>query len=291
MSIFLPHDIEGPSGFNEETAETTAAASPDRPVVRFTCKEKDEEEMFYFPSPPSISFSGVGSYGSIDQSVSSGLQDAIAGLPLIGKISGNLQAAGKVVANPHTNTTFTANGVRNSTFTFKLMPQSADESNDVKKVIEYCNRMVYAKPAPSKLVGSMVLQYPPLWHIDFLAGGEDNPYVQSIFESYLTNFQVVYNSDGNAYYNNNAPLDIELQFSFQEARVLNRSDIEHLQTPGKRGDNDDSLVSSVAKELPAVSDVSSGIAAAKKVAVDATTTKGGTSLFGKVTGALSRWTK
>ena len=51
-----------------------------------------------------------------------------------------------------------------------------------------------------------------------------------IAESYLTNFQVIYNASNSSFYEDGSPQTIDLQFTFQEVKMLTREELVTLES-------------------------------------------------------------
>ena len=67
--------------------------------------------------------------------------------------------------------------------------------------------------------------------------GTENPFIPRIYSTYCTSVNSNFNSTGNVYFVDNAPLEVDLAISFQETRALNRHDIEQMENDqlGNRG--------------------------------------------------------
>jgi hypothetical protein len=58
----------------------------------------------------------------------------------------------------------------------------------------------------------------------------ENEFIPRIFSCYLTTFNVNYNQGGaGSFYEDGAPIDVDISMTFQESRALTRKDIEKLQ--------------------------------------------------------------
>jgi hypothetical protein len=97
--------------------------------------------------------------------------------------------------------------------------------------------------------GLGALEYPPTFRIKFMSGGEINNYMPRIIDTYLTAMSVNYNATGNSFHMNDsigaAPVEIDLNMTFQEVRAITRDDLYGDGLSYKEGyDNAGTFVSS-----------------------------------------------
>ena len=233
---------------------------PVRPLIKFTAYDRRDgnadQHHIYLPSPAGIAFTEQADFSQIDLGVvaatsisASQANGAMATLGAIGKgIGGFFGGASKSLAktmgageafdfqqktikNPNTNTTFKANGMRNFSFAFKLVARNQKESEVIRKIHSKFRRFTYA----SRKGGSsnFIVDFPPVWTIRFMDQGEnslsENKYIPRIFSCYLTQCNSTFNSDANIYFNDKAPLVIDMVLNYQETRALTRNDIEDME--------------------------------------------------------------
>lgn len=126
----------------------------------------------------------------------------------------------RAVLNPNQVSTFAGSNVRTFAFNFKLVASSAKESQDIKDLVLAIRTHAY--PGGSDIV----LDYPSEFHINFLTKDRQvNPYIPQIFPCYLMNVTTTYNSTANSFYEDGAPLEVDIALSFQETKALTRNDI------------------------------------------------------------------
>ena len=139
------------------------------------------------------------------------------------------------IVNPNTNTTFSGSAVRSFTFSYKFIPESEAETDIVKKIIRRFKGLSYAGyDDEGEEPSTLLLSYPCKWKIKFLkkeqgGGYAENIFMPKLFECYLTGVQTNYNPNANIFFNNAAPVEIDLNVSFQETRSLTRADIDTLE--------------------------------------------------------------
>jgi len=234
----------------------------DRPCIKFTAYNRSdgaaELHHIFLPSPPSLSFSDAADYTTIDLGAKAGLVSAIQGEGLSGvssiKASQVLDVvatklpgaeitafARKTVVNPNTNTSFASNKLRNFGFNFKLIARSKDESTVIRAIHQKFRRFTYASRSGD--ASNLTLDFPPVWTIrflDFESETGENKFIPRIYSCYLTQCEATFNSDANIYFNDSAPLSVDISLQFQETRSLTRKDIENMDNDqaGNRGINE-----------------------------------------------------
>jgi hypothetical protein len=219
----------------------------------------NENSIIILPSPASISFNDSADFNTIDlgvlggvsaNAVQNGIVDTITSQKagqILKAITAKTPAsemsnlATKSVVNPNTNASFTGNKIRNFGFNFKLIANRSGESEIIKYIHSTFRHYTYASMKAGR--SNMTLDFPPVWTIKFVdlnyATGE-NPYIPRIYSCYLTQVESTFNSDANVYFNNSAPLQVDISLQFQETRVLTRNDIEDMEKDklGDRGIDD-----------------------------------------------------
>lgn len=233
---------------------------PERPLIKFTAYDRRDgnadQHHIYLPSPSGISFTEQADFSTIDLGVvaataigTNQTQGALASLGAIGRgiggffgnASKNLASmagageqfdfAEKTVKNPNTNTTFKANGMRNFSFAFKLVARNQKESEVIRKIHSKFRHFTYAARKGGS--SNFIVDFPPVWTIRFMDQGKDslseNTYIPRIFSCYLTQCNSTFNADANIYFNDKAPLVIDMNMTYQETRALTRNDIEDME--------------------------------------------------------------
>ena len=240
-----------------------------RPMIRFTCFERQElalqRRTCYFPCPANIAFADNANLGTIDLGmVGASINDALnttsstgatgtltkpisatAALAKgFGKMTSVVGAEGLVnnikfglrtVENPYQNTTYSGAGIRTFTFNFKLIAEKEEDAIEIKKIHEYFRSNMYAGRSDRDQASAAFLQYPSVWEIDFLTGITKsgiivNKYLPAIYACYLQNFNATFNTTGSTWYKDGAPLEVDISMTFQEARALEKNDVDNLSS-------------------------------------------------------------
>lgn len=157
--------------------------------------------------------------------VTKSAKGGMGGIPGIGGFASASELKSGIVVNPYTATTFEGVNVRSFEFAFKLVPTSADESVTANKIENAFRKYMYPKE-----IGAGSLEYPPTFRIKFMAGGKVNKYMPRIIDTYLTSMTANYNATGNSFHANDgktgaAPVEIDLNLTFQEVRPVTRDDL------------------------------------------------------------------
>ena len=158
--------------------------------------------------------------------VFSGTANTVMGLKAIEGITGDggtaaLGAMEQGVAfNPQTALAFESVNLRTFGFAFTLVPESADEAEDARRIDNFFRKYMY----PTTETG-FSLKYPPKFKIQFFIGEKENPFMPMIHDCYLAGVDSTYNPDSNAFFIDGQPTAINLSLSFSETKQLTRTDI------------------------------------------------------------------
>jgi len=139
----------------------------------------------------------------------------------IDKITSAAALKAGIATNPYTRTGYESTNVRGYSFAFKLVASNVEESDMAVAIERTFRKFLYPKRA-----GSIALVYPPLFNIQFLVMGEENPYMPKIKPCYLTSLETSINETSVAMHEDSgAPVEVDLALTFQEERVLVRQDL------------------------------------------------------------------
>jgi len=126
-----------------------------------------------------------------------------------------------IAVNPYTRVAFENVNIRTHEFSFKLVAEEESETEMAKKIERTFRKFLYPKR-----IGSIALQYPPMFQIRFYSNGRINPYMPNIKPCYLTGLTSTFNESTNAMFKKTgAPLEVSLSLSFQEERTMVRQDL------------------------------------------------------------------
>lgn len=220
------------------------------PFVHISIRQNvgDGSVDIFLQQPPGLTVSDGANYSNFDfGALSGGLttlaniannrsnftrQDVLAGALLtkntLSGSGGKLDIRSKagivagVALNPNTRQAFDGVNVRTFSFNFKLVSQTAEESEMANNIEKTFRKFLYPKKS-----GEFALTYPPLFYITFYTlGGTVNKYMPRIKPCYLTGLESTFNESTNAVFKGTgAPIEVGLTLSFQEERALLRDDL------------------------------------------------------------------
>ena len=136
-----------------------------------------------------------------------------------------VSSATRVALNPNSRTLFQSVSSRSHSFTFKLVPNSAEEVERIKEIIKKFRVAMY----PDEIgVGQIAVGYKFPDPFDITMKYKGKNVFTKILTSYLTNCQVTYNSAGQGFYDDGGFTDAQITLSFTEIRPLNKQDIAQM---------------------------------------------------------------
>ena len=149
---------------------------------------------------------------------------------LTSKLSDNagagFRARNKLAPNPNTRALFKQVNLRSFQLTFKLIPESPQDAENIPEIIKYFRKEMYPKDV---VIGSGIAGYkfPKKFLIFMQHPGTVFPYIAPCFlESFMTN----YNPTNGAFLSSGGPegkpSEVDISMTFTEARTLNADDIE-----------------------------------------------------------------
>ncbi len=237
--------------------------SGDYPHIRISTKTKNLElDTIHLYAPQGLSVGDGANYNGLDLGTIRGVKNVVAdsvdkqlalgtdaglvmGIKIAKEFGANEELAGAaglakgVAFNQQTALTFEGMNLRAFNFNFTLIPESADESKDIRKIENFFRKYMYSE------VDNFVAKFPEKFTIKFYDGARENPFMPFIHECFLSGFETTYNPDSNMYYNvqdvdpktgnlvdYKAPASVSMSLTFSEARVLSRQDIYGLDKNG-----------------------------------------------------------
>ena len=248
-----------------------------RPIIKFTAYNRSDgladQHHIVLPIPASMAFSDGADYNTIDLGSATNTINSMAQGEGIGAVSSvkasqilqiaskatpiseQVAFATKTIINPNTNTSFVTNKVRNFGFNFKLISfvtnkvrnfgfnfkliaTTPAESNLINEIHTTFRKFTYASQKEDS--SNLTLDFPPVWTIRFMNVGDNEPenkFIPKIYSCYLTQCESTFNSEANLYFNDSAPLSVNISLQFQETRALTRKDFKKMEEDrsGSRG--------------------------------------------------------
>ena len=209
-----------------------------RPVSRVTETGTNNSVGLYFPVGHSISDSL--NYGTFEEGLAGmaidrfsrrgrNVQDItgddvreVAGSIARSATPGNIgdvltRRAGKAT-NPREFMMFNAPNIRDFSFSFRFVPHSFKEANDVPEIIKFFRVAAYPRESTTQYI------FPDTFKVNYKQGGTG---IIKLPELACTSVNVTYNPNSISYFvDNGIPVEITLELSFTELRPISRTQVE-----------------------------------------------------------------
>lgn len=136
------------------------------------------------------------------------------------------QLAAGIAVNPFNELFFTNVGYRTFTFTFNLTATSADEADQIERIITSFKFHMHPE------IKSNVARYftiPSEFDPEYYFNGKENPFLDFISSCVLTNVGVDYTSGGSFLtHHDGSPFSVALTLNFQETEILTKNRIQEI---------------------------------------------------------------
>lgn len=138
-----------------------------------------------------------------------------------------LRTIGQAI-NPQLQVLFEQTGFRSFQFDFLFTPYSKEETEEVKKIIEFFkySSAPEIKRGSFGFAESLFVDVPYPFEIKFLYKGKENPYVHKMGRSVLENVSVDYGPNGWATFNDGSPVQIRMTLQFLETVIVDKNRIK-----------------------------------------------------------------
>ena len=124
-----------------------------------------------------------------------------------------LAREGGQVFNPNMELLFNGPSLRNFNFTFKMMPRSASEAEEIKQIIRFFKRGM----APKAGSGNLFLKTPNVFELRYRQGNGEHQFLHRFKQCFLENISVNYTSEGvYSTYDDGTPVSMEMTLAFKE---------------------------------------------------------------------------
>lgn len=147
------------------------------------------------------------------------LGGGIAGLGVGDIIKDEAQRIRGKVINPSEYSQFKSTGLRSFSFSWRMLPDSIQESNDVAEIVKFFR----ASAHPHKPSEHSITLHSPDQVVVTLHGVN---HMNALPPVYITSINVTYNPNAASFFiENNAPVEVDLSISLQEVKPIYRNDI------------------------------------------------------------------
>lgn len=167
-------------------------------------------------------------FASIQEAFNVGLKSEgaqVAALRLSSKLSpeaqGAIETTTGIALNPNRRSTLRGIGVRQFRFTFKMIPTSQVEAEEVKQIVQFFREEMYPDTSDEGL--NAALRFPSKFNIKMFY--DHKKVATRILPSFLANVDVVYNATSMAFHKDGNFQETDISLSFVEERALTKRDI------------------------------------------------------------------
>jgi hypothetical protein len=142
------------------------------------------------------------------------------------EIGNAIETETQIIVNPNKRSTLRGVALRRFNFTFKLIPTSKLEADEITGIIKFFREEMY--PVSEIALGaanvSLALRFPSKFNIAISYDGKK--IATDILPSFLENINVIYNPNAMAFHADGNFQETNITLNFVEERALSKSDIE-----------------------------------------------------------------
>jgi hypothetical protein len=142
------------------------------------------------------------------------------------EIGNAIESETQIIVNPNKRSTLRGVALRRFNFTFKLIPTSKLEADEITRIIKFFREEMY--PVSEVAFGaanvSLALRFPSKFNIAMSYDGKK--IATDILPSFLENINVIYNPNAMAFHADGNFQETNITLNFVEERALSKSDIE-----------------------------------------------------------------
>lgn len=167
-------------------------------------------------------------FASIQEAFNIGLRSEaaqVSALRLASKLSPEVQGAIETTTgislNPNRRSTLRGIGIRQFRFTFKMIPTSLDEANEIKQIVQFFREEMYPDTSNEGL--DAALRFPSKFIIKMFY--DNKKVATNILPSFLAGVDVVYNSSGMSFHSSGDFQETDISLNFVEERALTKRDV------------------------------------------------------------------
>ena len=138
------------------------------------------------------------------------------------------------VFNPNMELLFNGPSLRNFNFTFKMMPRSSSEAEEIKQIIRFFKRGM----APKAGSGNLFLKTPNVFELRYRQGNGEHQFLHRFKQCFLENISVNYTGEGvYSTYDDGTPVSMEMTLAFKELAPIYDIDYDDNYTSDAMGDD------------------------------------------------------
>jgi hypothetical protein len=159
------------------------------------------------------------------------LGDGFGQLPGLGAnlgVNDILALSAGTIINPNTELLYSGSSLRTHGYTFKLIPQTKTEAQNVIKIVEAFKKACAPKSKPALFGGAFknFIGIPDICRISFMGDGGENPYLPRYKPSAITAVSVNYVTDGGYIsFRDGEPVGVSLTVALTELKLIYDNEI------------------------------------------------------------------
>ena len=135
-----------------------------------------------------------------------------------------VSSALQTTTNPNTRAVFKQVPLREFTFSFKMLPQSQKEAQEIEKIIQFFREEIY--PETYSALDTPVAYKFPNKFVTNISYDEKDVGI-TILPAYLRNMSTTYNGTSQSFYRDGRFSEIDLTLTLVESRTLSKQDIQN----------------------------------------------------------------
>ena len=134
-----------------------------------------------------------------------------------------VRSATRTSINPNTQSLFRQVSLREFAFTFKLIPDSPAEEEQVKNIIKFFRTELYPEEVQSSIGVSLAYKFPKKFSIRMFYRGQE--IATKILPAFLKAVNVVYNPTAMAFHSDGNFSETDITLTFTESRPLKKKEV------------------------------------------------------------------
>ena len=138
---------------------------------------------------------------------------------------GAVSSATRVSVNPNTRALFKSVPLREFTFTFKMIPTSKEETEQIKGIIKFFRENLYPEVITMGDINAGY-KFPNVFQIDLKYANKKDNLATKILPSYIRSFSATYNASGMGFLEGGDFSEVDITMAFIESGTLHKELIE-----------------------------------------------------------------
>ena len=134
---------------------------------------------------------------------------------------GAVRSQTRVSVNPNTRALFKSVPLREFTFTFKMIPTSKTETQNIKDIVSFFRSELYPEVIKIGNINAGY-EFPNVFEINMYYKKTNNRLATKLLPSYLRNFTATYNSSGMGFLEGGDFTEVDISMTFVESSTLHK---------------------------------------------------------------------